>query len=120
MAGRVEDSVSKERYGWIGIQPDSGLPVAQFGRTTAGYDLLPREHPCIRMIEWTGRACQCAANVQCPQGLALVVPHKLGGRNFFGSGPKSVPCVGQVVATLQSDPKSLGAGLVFWPIHEAT
>ena len=51
--------------------------------------------------------------------LRLVVPHKLGGRKFFGSRAKSIPRVGQVVTALQSDPKSLGSGLVFGPVHEA-
>jgi hypothetical protein len=37
-------------------------------------------------------------------GFALVVPHKLVGRNFFGAWTKCVPSIGQVVAALQSNP----------------
>ena len=58
--------------------------------------------------------------VLVPLARLLVVPHKSACRNFFCSGSKCIPRVGQVVTTLQSNPQSLSAVLILWSIHEST
>ena len=50
----------------------------------------------------------------------LVIQHKSGSRKIFSSRSKTVPCVGQIVGSLQSYPKRLGAWIVFWSVDEST